>query len=319
MLNTFLPEITPLIIVLIFAAPLILALYRNRKKGPVLRDAPILLTQTARSEVINGHQGETPRGLPYSYLLSNDNLFSSEVSVGIFAVYLPFKAKAHLVGIPKGRSGIDVNISGPTMEPVVLEGNYSEYFDLFADTGQQQDSRYMLDPKAMVFTIDFCSNYYWEIANSTLYFFSKDLLPSFAIVDQFVEEIRPAIEIPSPTGPERLPYVASPTRSFLCPVCSAQLVDGESWMECPLQHGMLITGEQMREYREGHQTVVKTTDPYKDARETVLHCPYCTSEMVPTHFQGSQLVIDICSKCTYRWVDSLEAAGVLGIKKESIA
>ena len=301
-------------ILLIFGVVISLVRYVYRRKGlrPSFRDSPVLLVQSTQGELINGHQGNTPAGLPYTYLLGSTNLFSNDTSIGVFAVYLPFQTKAHLVGLPRGGDKIKLRSFKSAMEPVELEGDYPQYFQLFADSGQQADSRYVLDPKAMVFTIDFCKDTYWEVANSTLYFFSDAQLPSFEVVDQFVEEIRPAVEISTPKDHSRFPYGHTPIAALLCPICGTRLVNGDSWMECPQSHGLLISGEQMRDYREKMISVGDRV-AYRDGRKEKLKCPYCGQHMISSRFQNTDITIDRCSKCIYRWIDTPEVAAVLGV------
>jgi Zn-finger nucleic acid-binding protein len=299
---------------LIFGVVIAAGSYAYRRKGlrPSFRDSPVLLVQSTQGELINGHQGNTPAGLPYTYLLGSLNLFSNDSSIGVFAVYLPFQTKAHLVGLPRGGDKIQLRSFNSAMEPVELEGDYPQYFQLFADRGQQADSRYILDPKAMVFTIDFCKDAYWEIANNTLYFFSDTQLPSFEILDQFVEEIRPAVEVSTPKDHSRIAYGHTQMTTLLCPICDTQLVDGDAWLECPQQHGLLITGRQMRDYRE-KMIPVDDRVAYRDGRTEKLKCPYCAQSMIPSRFQNTDITIDRCSKCIYRWIDTPEVAGILGI------
>ena len=301
------------LIIILLLVPLVRYVYRRTGIRVAFKNTSVLLAQSTQGEVINGHQGNTPKGLPYAYLLGSTKLFSPDSSVGIYAVYLPFKTKAHLVGIPQGENAIQIRTPGSAMEPVRLEGDYQSYFSLFADLQQQADSRYVLDPKAMVFTIDFCKQFSWEIVDNTLYILGKGLLPSFDIVDQFVDEIRPAVESPAPKGYSQLPYDHAGITTLLCPICKTQLVAGESWMECPKQHGLLIAGGQMIDYRENHTS--KYNRPiHKDRRTNGIKCPYCASRMRPTQFQATDIVIDVCTKCAYRWIDEPEALGVLGVK-----
>jgi hypothetical protein len=299
---------------LIAGALFLLGRYVYRRTGlrPSFRDSPVLLVQSTQGGLINGHQGNTPAGLPYTYLLGSMNLFSNSHTVGVFAVYLPFQTKAHLIGLPRNSGAIKLRSFNSTMEAVVLEGDYPNYFQLFTDRGQQADSRYVLDPKAMVFTIDFCKDAYWEIANNTLYFFSETNLPSFEVVDRFVEEIRPAVEDASPKDHSRIAYGNTKMTTFLCPICDAQLVDGEAWMECPQRHGLLITGRQMRDYRE-KLISVDNRAVFDDGRTEKLKCPYCSHSMIPSKFQNTDITIDRCGRCVYRWIDTPEAAGILGI------
>lgn len=227
-------------------------------------------------------------------------------------VDLPFSSKVHLVGIPKLLDG-DVTITkGDAMEPVVLEGDYPSYFRLYAETRQQVESRYVLDPSAMVFTVDFCQNFYWEIQDHTLYFAGQKAIPSLEQIDEFVRQIRPAIETPNPnlTNAAKLSYTERSYHTLLCPFCRKKLAEGAHLLECPEGHGCLLTGNQMLQLRGLTPTELAaqlTYPPSKPAnRAESIICPYCTHEMEPSPYQTTSIIIDICGKCGYRWLDAGE-------------
>ena len=114
-----------------------------------------------------------------------------------YMVTMPFVSAAHLIGVPIDQSpmfGFDID-SG-SVEKVQLEGDYNDYFALFVDTDDQVDARYVLDPAAMEFTLDFCRNFSWEIRENILYFASGENVVEFSVVDEFIRQIRPAIEKP---------------------------------------------------------------------------------------------------------------------------
>ena len=287
-------------------------MYKRTRVHASFKGSSLLLSHLIQGDIINGHQGNTPAGVPYTYLIGGLNLFSGSHATGVYVVYLPFETAAHLIGLPRAKQTLKVQLFRSSMEEVMLEGDYPNYFQLLAEKGQQTDSRYMLDPKAMAFTIDFCKEVYWEIVGDALYFYSEDVLPSFKVVDQFIEEIRPALERPTPKNHARIPYGHMTFTTFLCPICSTKLVEGESWMQCPEGHGLLITGKQMHERRM--KVSLKYNPPaYNDDRSQSLKCPYCAEPMIETRFQTTDVHIDRCRKCMYRWVDSLEAPGILGL------
>lgn len=198
------------------------------------------------------------------------------------------------------------------MEPVVLEGDYSSYFKLFADKNEQVQSRYILDPKAMVFTIDFCKAFYWEIQNGNLYFASNQELPSLDIIDTFIREIRPAIELPNTDvkNAANLAYTDRTYHTLTCPLCHKELQEGPYWRECPDGHGCLVTGEQMSNMRELPKTEIErfalTPVKVRASKPRPLICPYCTHAMSPTPYQNTSVTIDVCGHCGYRWFDPHE-------------
>jgi len=287
---------------------------KRRLSHPTTTNSPVLFAQATSeaTDLICGYQGSTPSGMQFTYNITGMSLFSNEQTMGVYSVELPFMSGVHLLGCAKhSDTQVDIHTSGSVMERVNLEGNYDDYFTLYADTGQQVQSRYVLDPAAMVFTIDFCRQFNWEIIEDTLYFMNQGHLPSFEIVDQFVAQIRPAVEVPSDRrkNPYRMSYTNFSGRTMLCPICQKQLLEGDQWLECPDGHGSLVTGGQLIEMREGdgddaavraYDTGANVTDHAKIA------CPYCGSEMVPSHYQSTETIIDVCTKCMFRWLDSGE-------------
>lgn len=275
--------------------------------------SPLLFNETVgmNTDIFQGYSGMTPHGLSIEYYVGGLSLFSSETSHGVYAVELPFMSGVHLIGIPKTHS-IPLAMSGHDMEAVTLEGNYNDVFHLYADTGEQVQSRYVLDPKAMVFTIDFCANFNWEIIEDTLYFMSGGRLPGFDIVDQFVEEIRPAVETPRdrPLNPSKLSYTHTVGRTLLCPICQQTLKNGTAWLECPQGHGCLVTGKQLLDMHDQKEPI--PLDDKNLSRHGELTCPYCASPMNPTRYQLSRITIDVCSKCRFRWLDAEEPARLFG-------
>ena len=247
-----------LVLSIVFATIFIvvISLRKIRKPAkPSLSNAPVLFSNCFASgeDLIQGNVGQTPKEMHFEYYVGGLSLFSDNQTTGVFAFELPFNSNLHLLGIAKnGNTPIVVNTTTSVMEPVDLEGDYSTYFNLYADKNQQAQSRYVLDPAAMVFTIDFCSQFNWEIIEDTLYIMSSGRLPAFDLVDRFVDELRPAIEDPSDRRKNhyRMSYTDMRGRKFNCPVCQRQLVQGDAWLACPSGHGCLLTGGQLLKARK---------------------------------------------------------------------
>lgn len=204
---------------------------------------PILVTLLDNLTSV-GASDTTPAGLHYVYI------FKDQDAMGAVAVSLPFLTDSHLLGIPKGKEAL-LNISAhlSELEPVVLEGDYGDYFTLYTAPNQQVETRELLDPAAMEFSVDFCSAFIWEIVNDTLYFASKGLLPDFKVVDTFVQQITPAVAIDSrlhvterPQTNEELEVEVS---SLECPVCHIGLRAGRNWLSCSNGHGYLLTATEL--------------------------------------------------------------------------
>lgn len=293
---------------------------KRRLSHPTTTNSPILFAQATSeaSDLICGYQGSTPSGMHFTYNITGMSLFSNEQTLGVYSVELPFMSGVHLLGCAKhSDTQVDIYTSGSVMERVALEGNYDAYFDLYADSGQQAQSRYVLDPKAMVFTIDFCRQFNWEIIEDTLYFMNQGHLPSFEVVDQFIAEIRPAVEVASDRrkNPYRMSYTNFTGRTMLCPICQKQLTEGDQWLECPDGHGSLVSGGQLVNLRTGSSDDA-AVDAYDTGGNTTNHstiiCPYCSSAMTPSHYQSTDTVIDVCTKCMFRWLDSGELKRIVG-------
>lgn len=290
---------------------------RRLPRKITMSHTPVLLVGKLQGDMLNGASGLTPSGYYYTYIVSGVSLFSRYKTSGMYSVELPYRSGAHIVGIQRKSPSL-ISMTSTAMEPVVLEGDYVNYFELFADNGQQSKTRYVLDPSAMVFTIDFCRSYNWEILDDTLYFESSGLLPAFDVVDRFIDEIRPAIEVASDRSrnPYKMSYVNNSVRKMYCPLCSALLVAEENMMRCPNQHGYLVTGQQMVEMR--YKGRAKPSAGKEDETEVSqsqtsrqLVCPYCHNMMKTSKFAFTSVDIDICSKCMYRWVDKTEASTIL--------
>lgn len=289
---------------------------------------PILLTQGISNIVSFGNGGRTAKNNPYMYLVGDVSGTDRKEVRGIYAFSLPFKTDLHLVGIPVGEAGVDW-VTGKDMEPVVLEGNYPEYFTLYAEEGQQSLTRYHLDPQAMVFNIDFCKTFHWEIVNSALYFLDEGLLPSLDIADEFIRLVQPAFSTTTSLGDARLfvtqvgEELSESYENLMCPVCAVELQQGKQWLACPEGHGYLIKGTDMIDVRKDSTHIIKELSevfgrPPKIVSKIVemphdeLICPHCAHDMTQTKYQMTEIVLDVCSYCPYRWIDGIELDAVLG-------
>jgi hypothetical protein len=171
--------------------------FRRKTKGTRTHNASVLLGYYTIADKLTALSNGQISGMPFSVIAT------SRSNAIIYCVQLPFSAQVHLLGIPKTEDVVQLRptLGKSLMEPVQLEGDYQKYFSLFVekqDTSQTQ-SRYVLDPKAMAFTVDFCRSHSWEIIGPELYFVQAGMLhesdptSTFDDVANFVAQIRPSI------------------------------------------------------------------------------------------------------------------------------
>lgn len=238
----------------------------------------------------------------------------------IMAIEMPFRTQLHLLGMPlkSNMIKIDPTFGDSVMEEVVLEGDYINYFKLYAEIGNQVRSRYHLDPAAMEFTVDFCQNHAWEIVDDQLIFLVHEGMdidnskPMTSNAVDFVEKIRAEIELPLTEQQKklRLGYGEETRTALDCPVCSREMkfID-DTYFRCPVHHGILIRGKFLKDL-VSKDIDIKITDNFKPrVEETQLVCPGCTTPMSQTRYGINKHTIDACNNCYYRWVED----GELGI------
>lgn len=236
----------------------------------------------------------------------------------IIRVELPFRSKVHMLGIPVGKHADQL---APTkgrsaMEEVHLEGDYYNYFSLYCGKGMQTEVRYVLDPAGMAFTVDFCRSHSWEIIMDELYFLqSGQNLPDdpsslWDDVVQFVQEIKPAVEVKnSPTQNKlRTPYGQDRRTNLKCPLCKAVLINHQTFFACPNNDGVLAFASLLFKIRNNKDGLKFVPSPASTIRSYDIHCPSCGNQMTRTPYLNSPTIVDTCTRCPYRWLDSVELA-----------
>lgn len=225
---------------------------------------------------------------------------------------LPFRSKLHLLAIAKDDKFDQLNptFGDSVMERVVLEGDFPDYFSLYADKGEQVQARYIVDPSTMEFVVDFCKKYHWEILDDGLCFAAKAGLPDNSTITEFIKQIRPIIEIPK----EPSKYKANQNQKvypaasqFKCPICHETMIEHKYWHECAKGHGQLMDGGAIVRMKENENTDQEKPSPnevYTEHKE--ISCPSCSQKMEPTKYAGSKIIIDVCRSCKYRWLDGGE-------------
>ena len=252
----------------------------------------------------------------------DDGTYYNVLSLGgtvIYQLQLPFRSKVHLLAIPQvsGIAQLDPAALSDAMESVTLEGDFPNYFKLFAARGQQAMVRYVLDPAAMLFTVKFCNSHNWEIIDDELYIVATEV-GSRAIVlkdiERLIREIRPAVEEISPIEqqPHRMSYGrAHHSLKAKCPLCQEHLTRTPRWHECPRGHGYLLTGKELAEIRQRQLTVPDTGVSDTPVTHLQINCPVCGNRMAQTNYASSTTVIDTCPNCRYRWLDGGEQGKIV--------
>lgn len=283
-----------------------LYLSTNRKKrGISLTNSSILLAYyTEGKKLILLKSGNLDK-MSYSAIATND------ASVLIYRVQLPFATNVHLLGIPKkgnaAKLAPDSELS--LMEEVSLEGDYNNYFNLYAEKGQQAQSRYVLDPEAMQFTVEFCKSYSWEILDGELYFVQTADAPEFSsMVGNFIKEIRPSLETELTNEELSLTtsYGVDLRNDLKCPLCHEVMRNINDYFVCPKGEGVLLNGRKLNDLKNDVLEIVGLTTSPTIERDEALTCPACGEKMELLAYIGSKQIIDTCTHCTYRWLDASE-------------
>lgn len=295
---------------------------RSQSKNRTIHSAntPILLAYYSHGIRLTPMRQGKIGNLPYTAILASGSTTMQQSSADpalLFRVELPYASSLHLLGIPKTPGADQINPADGSgiMEKVELEGDYSTYFTLYCEKGMQTASRYALDPKAMIFTIEFCTSQSWEIVGNELYFVQEsdtratnDPTLMFDDIETFVKEIRPAIE--QKLTHEQLrnstPYGKDRRTNLPCPICTKTLTNNDDYYACQDGHGYLLTGSSLGKVKKGdiileHMQPVPTERPLGK-----LRCPSCGHSMNHVNYTGGETVIDSCPNCVYRWLDSGE-------------
>ncbi len=234
----------------------------------------------------------------------------------LIRVELPFRTKLHLLGIPKkpGNDQVKPTYGSSLMEHVELEGDFDNYFSLYCEKGMQTEVRYVFDPKAMAFTVDFCQSHNWEIINDELYFLQTggsapgDSTSMSDDIIQFVKEIRPAVEAKNSPLQDKLrtPYGQDRRTNLKCPICSVTMTNKTTYFSCPNNDGVLAFGSLLAKLRSGKLDIVPRRKSSETVRSTDITCPSCNNQMTRVPYNNGPVIIDTCSRCPYRWLDAGE-------------
>ena len=252
------------------------------------------------------------------YTTTSENLIAgsganSNPGTLIYVLEMPFSTKSHIVGISK-KYAIDTNflsqfLQRNNMEGLELEGAFSNACRLFAQVGQGSITQYVLDPKAMQFIVDFCTDNFWEINGAELTIVKTENQKGgenlLDLSSQFAQEIRPAVEQKGKPVKHELPYGEYGGGELPCPICKTPMGIKTKRLQCPNGHGILINGRYVIEIR-GKQLKIDEVIENPTKHDQII-CPNCGNEMVTTNYQNTGVIIDSCTNCPFRWLDAKEA------------
>lgn len=299
------------------------------KKRIITKNAPLLISYYSYNRSLMGVSNTQVDDLTISYFTSygeslvqtNDleqAIHSDADTALMVSVHLPFRTTSHLVGITqRGRQelGLQEFLAQRKLEIIELEGDFPSTFLLYAPPGNQFNARYVFDPKAMAFVVDFCKTHHFEVVGDMLYIVSSRATEaanseeSFSneTIKQFVKEIKPALVIASDQAninPARLKYGSART-TMQCPRCQASLRGEDGQYRCERGHGVLLSGAQLIRLKKpvAPQRILTETQL---AEQPGVDCPNCMLGMKPVDYQQTGVVIDACMQCGYRWLDNGE-------------
>lgn len=268
-----------------------------------------------------------PRSMPAANSIESARSFTSDLAI-IYQLDLPFNTQTHVVGLSKSfgfdRLSFESLLRYNSMKKVVLEGDFRDYFDLYAPPDQQLQVRYTLDPAAMQYVVEFCRSHFWEINGAEMYIAistgdKRDDVNFIAESQRFVEQIRPALLPGGPGAPSvyhAAAYGVMNGPALCCPICRQTMNMTADYQACPAGHGILINATGL-ERLHNHELTVLESSGGATSHQTLV-CPSCHNPMSPVNFEGGPVVIDSCTNCLFRWLDAGEATRIAGGKVQSI-
>ena len=281
----------------------------------------ILSYYTAGHDLVNAGSG-TVSGMNYTLYITGPldggqgDGFVSEQAI-IYALELPFNTQAHLLGLSKS-FGLDrlqfaSFLRGLGMENIQLEGDFPDYFDVYATGDQGFEVRTVLEPDSMAFVVEYCRTHFWEIHDAMLYFAITDSSTGnedFVVESKrFAESIRPALPAGSPGAPpveHPVAYGKYSGPALACPLCQKPMeLHDQAWFSCA-DHGVLLNGGDLQRLHS-HQLQITLATSTSTPHET-LTCPNCKHTMAQVQYEEGSLQIDSCTNCPFRWLDAAEVA-----------
>lgn len=96
-----------------------------------------------------------------------------------------------------------------------------------------------------------------------------------------------------------------------CPICTQELSIKDDYFYCPQKHGVLLGTKHLI-----NRNIVEVEDFHETTGDTKIElvCPKCSSKMHKTNYNSTEIIIDSCTKCHSRWLDSGEFTKIKNYK-----
>jgi hypothetical protein len=148
-----------------FLIPRIVAAFKVSQLGddedePIISSAD-LLSATGLQSLATGMMGD------YLY-----NLMTNDAGRVMMLITLNRNTYVHIVAVGS-RSGLQSRLSLGSarqwLEPVSLEGDFPDHFEMYCSKGAQMQTRQVFGPETMAKFVDFCKSYNFELFNESVY------------------------------------------------------------------------------------------------------------------------------------------------------
>lgn len=97
---------------------------------------------------------------------------------------------------------------------------------------------------------------------------------------------------------------------MLCPLCNKKLTEQQNDLFiCPRGHGTLVTGKYLSDI-EAKPVPAEHAPKVSANVPQIINCPHCSTAMQKVDYNGMAIIIDACTNCHYRWLDSGEVTKI---------
>jgi len=104
---------------------------------------------------------------------------------------------------------------------------------------------------------------------------------------------------------------------MLCPICTSQLTEHQGIFRCNNNHGTLVTGRYLSDIEEKPYT--EPTNSKATDTKQAIKCPHCSITMQKVDYNSTDIFIDACTNCHYRWLDAGEISKIKNFKPDTNA